>query len=203
MNNIVRKRNPGEPVTIPNGLPKIIYRGKLGAIVQFPVLQDLGFGYQEKTFEKFSRPPGTRLIIVKDEKILLNKEHRLESEGYDWRLPGGKVFDLFEEYEGYIGSEVPKDLILNGARKELREETGLDSEVLNIFDRQICGASVEWDLYYVVAKDVKDFVLEGHNEGEDIDDSRWFSFSEVREMCQSGVIQEGRSVAVLIKFIKD
>lgn len=207
---IIRERKPNEPLTIPHGEPIIVARGKLGAIVQFPVLQDRGHGYEEMTFEKYSRPPGTRLIILRDNKILLNKERRLElvlggnsdtASHVDWRLPGGKVFDSFSEYESHIGQEVPQDKILAGARKELQEEAHLDTEDLVIFDKSVCGSSVEWDLYYVIARDAKEFHLPDHNEGEEIEDNGWFTFSEIEAMCKRGDIQEGRSVAVLLKFI--
>jgi len=208
---IVRKRQPGEPLTIPHGKPKIVFRGKLGAMVQFPVLQDRGHGYEKMTFEKFSRPPGTRLIIIRDNKILLNKERRLElvlgsnnsntSSHVDWRLPGGKVFDSFDEYEQYLGKEIPWKKIIAGARKELQEEAHLDTNNLEIFDKSVCGSSIEWDLYYYVARDTQEFHLSDHNEGEEIEESTWFTFSEIETMCKRGDIQEGRSVAVLMKFI--
>ncbi len=201
MKKIVRQRQPDELLTIPNGKPQIVHRGRLGAMVAFPVLQDRGEGYIDLVFEKFSRPPGTRLIAVRDNKILLNKEHRLETDGFDWRLPGGKVFDSFEEYETYLGTEVPSEKIIGGARKELQEEAHLDTDNLTIFDKSICGSSVEWDLYYVIARDVIDFHLENHNEGEEIEEHRWCTFDEIESMCRSGEINEGRSVAVLLKFI--
>ena len=201
MKKIIRQRNEGELLTIPNGEPTVVYRGRLGAMVEFPVLQDRGEGYIELVFEKFCRPPGTRIIAVRDDKILLNKEHRLETDGFDWRLPGGKVFDTFEEYEEFLGENVPTEKIIDGARKELQEEAHLDTSHLEIFDKSICGSSVEWDLYYVIARDTVDFHLENHNEGEEIEEHRWCSFEEIESMCRSGEISEGRSVAVLLKFI--
>jgi 8-oxo-dGTP pyrophosphatase MutT (NUDIX family) len=201
MKEIVRQRNDGEPLTIPNGEPTVVHKGRLGAMVAFPVLQDRGEGYIEMTFEKFCRPPGTRLIAVRDNKILLNKEHRLETNGFDWRLPGGKVFDSFEEYEPFLGTKVPVEKIIAGARKELQEEAHLDTDDLTIFDRSICGSSVEWDLYYVVAQHTTDFHLKDHNEGEEIEEHQWFTFDEIEKMCKSGNINEGRSVAILMKFI--
>jgi ADP-ribose pyrophosphatase YjhB (NUDIX family) len=194
---------------MPNGDPNIVHRGRLGAMVEFPVLQDRGKGYVELVFEKFCRPPGTRLIALRDNKILLNKERRLElslagddePSKFDWRLPGGKVFDSFDEYEQYLGKDVPEEKIIEGARKELQEEAHLDTDNLTIFDRSVCGSSVEWDLYYVVAQDTVDFHLKDHNEGEEIEEHSWFTFSEIESMCRSGEINEGRSVAVLMRFI--
>ncbi len=43
-------------------------------------------------FETAVRSPGVRLIIVKDNQMLITKEFRGELDDYDYRLPGGKVF---------------------------------------------------------------------------------------------------------------
>ena len=104
MSQIIRSRNPDEPKIMPNGEPIIFSEGRIGAIVKFPVLVDEGEGYVEKTFEKFVRSPGTRIIAVRDNTIYLQKEARMEQNGaFDWRLPGGKVVDTFEEYKQYFG----------------------------------------------------------------------------------------------------
>lgn len=47
------------------------------------------------------RPPGIRALIVNKEKkqILLSKEFRYELNNWDYRLPGGKVFDSLNDYK--------------------------------------------------------------------------------------------------------
>ncbi len=186
---------------IQNGDPKILSEGTLGAIVGFPVLVDSGNGHKEKMFERFVRPPGTRIIALKDNKIFLQKEYRLESaNGFDWRLPGGKVVDSFSEYKEFIGKEIPNNIILEAGRKELREEAKLDTEDLKIFKKSICGASVEWDLYYILAENITLF-KHSHDEGEEIIDGKWFSFDEILTMCKNGEIDEDRTVSALYQFI--
>lgn len=187
---------------IPNGDPFIIAEGKLGAIVGLPMLVDSGNGHTEKTFERFVRPPGTRIIALRDKTIFLQKEHRLEAKnGFDWRLPGGKVVDNFTEYKEYLGKTMPDNRIIEAGRKELQEEAKLDSNSTTIFKKSVCGASVEWDLYYLIATDVVDHV-NYHDEGEEIIDGKWFSFDEVRQMCLNGNIDEDRTVATLYQFIE-
>lgn len=200
--HIFRVRQAGEPNIIPNGDAVIEYRGKIGALVTYPVLVDFGDGYIEKTFEKFVRPPGTRIIAVEDGKILLNKERRLEIDGFDWRLPGGKVFDTFEEFEPYIGEEhvISEQVILEAATKELHEEAHLRTNSLALFDTRACGATVTWDLHYVVAQDLTEDIST-HEEGEEVADSKWCTYDEIETMCKNGEIQEGRTVAVLLKYI--
>ncbi len=200
MNPIVRKRETHERKIIPNGEPRIKSHGRLGAIIEFPMLVDSGEGYVEKNFEQFVRPPGTRIIAVKDEKIFLQKEHRLEAKnGFDWRLPGGKVVDSFEEYEKYIGKEMPEDIIIAAGKRELEEEANLTAKSLRIFKKSRCGASVEWDLYYIIAEEIES-AEHIHDEGEEITDRKWFSYTEIMTMCQNGDIDEDRTIATLYQY---
>lgn len=199
---IVRLRQSTERKIIPNGQAVIFAEGKIGALVRFPVLVDEGRGYVAKEFEKFVRPPGTRIIALKDKAIYLQKELRLENEGFDWRLPGGKVVDTFKEYKTYLDTPVPETMIIEAARKELYEEAWLQAEQYTIFAKKNCGATVEWDLYYVVAKGITESTKESaHAEGEEIADSRWVSVEEVVKMIKEGTISEGRTAATLLEFI--
>jgi len=166
------------------------------------MLVDMGQGFIEKKFERFVRPPGTRIIAIKENKIYLQKEHRLETNNaFDWRLPGGKVIDSFAEFKEFIGKEIPQDLIFAAGKKELQEEAKLDCETMELFKKSSCGASVEWDLYYLVAKNIQTHEHE-HNEGEEIVDGKWFSSEEILAMCDLGEIDEDRTVAVLHQLIR-
>lgn len=199
--SIVRQRNEGERKMIANGEMSIIAEGRLGAIIRFPMLVDMGQGYVAKDFERFVRPPGTRIIALKDRKIYLQKEHRLETNNaFDWRLPGGKVVDSFAEYKQYIGNPIPNEVIIEAGKKELYEEAKLAAEKLSILKKSPCGASVEWDLYYLLAENISE-TDHAHDEGEEIIDGKWFSFDEILQMCKNGDIDEDRTVATLYQFI--
>ena len=188
----------------PNGEAEIEYEARIGAIVKFPMLEDRGSGYVKSLdFEKYVRAPGTRIIAIRDQKIYLQKEMRTETGyKYDWRLPGGKVFDKFKDYKQYISTEIPEEKIIEAARKELQEEAGLDAGKMKILTKKVCGATVLWDLYYILAKDLVDYDLgHEHDEAEEMEQSDWFDYKKVREMCESGEIGEGRTVAVLVQFL--
>ena len=78
-------------------LPEEIFAaGKLFELVHLP--QPDG-----RVFELARRAPGVRLIICdrQNKTILLTKEFRQELDGWDYRLPGGKVFDSLDEYEAF------------------------------------------------------------------------------------------------------
>ncbi|MEK7619000.1 MAG: NUDIX domain-containing protein, partial [Patescibacteria group bacterium] len=155
----------------------------------------------KRVLEKVRRSPGVRLIITTDDhKFVLTKELRKEVGGYDIRLPGGKVFDTLDEYRAACNArENLLEKAEAAARKEAREEVGIEIEKLRYLTTSTCGATVEWDLYYF---QVEKFVeLEGQNLelGEDINVIKVHR-DEVLQMCLDGRIGEDRSVAVLLRY---
>ena len=81
---------------------------------------------------------GTGAIILQRDRILLIERGHAPLEGY-WSLPGG-VLDVGE-------------LLRDGVRREVREETGLEIEpmgVVEIFERIIRDAQGRPEYHYVV-----------------------------------------------------
>ncbi len=173
-------------------MKKIMFSGKI-----FQILEE-----QEGKiiFEFARRSPGVRLLIVRGETILLTKEFRREINGYDYRLPGGKVFGTMNEYEAASESEI-KEYAKKAAIKECREETGIVAKKIKLMEISHAGATVLWDLYYFLVEE-----FEQHPEGQKLEHGEdisvvWKSFEEVKELCLKKEIQEDRSVAVLLRFI--
>ena len=133
-------------IPVPVGDEAIAYRERMIEIVT----QQMRVGSEEIVFEKARRSPGTRLLITSpDHNILLTREYRGEVGGWDYRLPGGKVFDSLEEYSEAVRSGV--DLLeksKQAAQKEALEEVGATVEDINYLYTSRCGATVEWDLHY-------------------------------------------------------
>jgi ADP-ribose pyrophosphatase len=182
----------------PAGPEKIVYQGKLFEVVEQPMNVDSKI----KNFEYARRAPGTRIIIIKDNKILITKEHRHEHKDYDYRLPGGKVFDSLKEYNLAVSNKT--DLIKSAtiaAKKECYEEVGIIVNNLDLFKVTKAGATIKWDLYYFVTSDFKESA-KGQNldEGEVIK-PHWFTFDKVKQLCIHGKMKEYRSVGVLLSFL--
>lgn len=72
-------------------------------------------------FEIARRAPGVRLIITdkEQEKLLLTREFRQELQDWDYRLPGGKVFDTLEEYSKFRDSG--GDMVLELAKRRRKK----------------------------------------------------------------------------------
>jgi len=173
---------------------KIVYQGKLFEIVQ----KDVWW----KVFEIARRAPGIRLLVIDGDKILLTKEWRHEHWTYDYRLPGGKVFDTLEEFNRCLFEW--KDMLSfveAAAKEECEQEAWILAHDLRLLSVSKAGATVEWDLYY--------FVVEKFNrspEGQSLEDGEdisveWKTKEEVKQLCLDGLIMEDRTVGILLKFL--
>ena len=173
----------------------IVFSGKIGEVIH--TVQPDG-----RLFEKFCRPPGSRLIIISPQnKILITKEFRDETNNYDLRLPGGKVCDTLDEYNKLReNSEDIQEAARAGAIKEAREEAGIIINNLEFITKATAGATVEWDLYYFLIKD-----YEEHPEGQSLEAGEdisivWMSIDEIKKAIKNGQMQEWRSVGVLLSL---
>lgn len=185
-------------------IPQEQYRGRLVRIATQRMRFSDG---TEKTFEFAERPPGVRILVTDGKNILLTKEWRSENQSWDYRLPGGKVFDTLDEYLLYkeMSSTDLRQLSLLAAQKELKEETllNLPLESFKYLHYSICGATIIWDLHYFLAEAPKQ-ELEKFNittsEGEQTH-PRWFNYADAKSLCLKGDIQEDRTAAVLLRYL--
>ena len=184
-------------------MEKILYQGKIVEVVHFDVEQ----AGKKMVFEKARRSPGVRLIIPGEKTILISKEDRQEVGGYDYRLPGGKVFDTLEEYNQALASGVDMtEAAKKAAIKEAREEVHIDVQDLTFFHRSICGTTMEWDLYYFVVNKYEPVDREvvaaerTVEEAEDID-AQFIDETKVKAMCLDGSMSEERSALVLLRYL--
>lgn len=151
-------------------------------------------------FERARRPPGVRVLITKDEKILLSREYRREQGKYDYRLPGGKVIDTIAEMRAFDGDIITE--ATDAAMREAREEAGVVIRHHELIHTSHCGANIEWDLYYFLATDFDETgEHERDDEGESDLTTAWYTFDEVRAKILANEMSEDRSVAVILKWM--
>jgi 8-oxo-dGTP pyrophosphatase MutT (NUDIX family) len=177
-------------------MEKITHQGKIIEVVQ----ETIDENGKTKVFEFARRSPGTRLIIPSGDKIFITKEFRREVKGYDYRLPGGKVYDTLEEYNKALESGVNIEAAAKRAAiKEAKEEVGIEVKDIALIHKSVCGATVVWDLFYFV---VNDFTQTQQNleEGEEIQ-IELIGREELKKMCLDGLVGEERSALVLLRFL--
>ncbi len=182
----------------PTSSEEIVYKGKLIEIVH----RKMKAGDKEFTIELARRAPGTRLIIVKENKILLTKEYRMKLKEWDTRLPGGKVFDSLNEYNEFLksGKDI-KEAAKTAAKKEALEEVEIIANNLSFFAISPCGATIVWDLYYFVVTSFEESKKGQHLETGEYIKIEWVNFEDVKKMCLDGTIQEGRTSTILLRFL--
>lgn len=159
-----------------------------------------------RVFEVARRAPGVRLIIADEteQKVLLTREFRRELNAWDYRLPGGKVFDTLEEYRQFrqTGQDVAIPA-MQKAKEEGLEEAGIIVNDVKLFKKSTLGATVEWDLYVF---EVTDWELSSEGQkleaGEDIEADQWFAYAEIEQMILSGAMQEERIALILLQWIR-
>lgn len=149
------------------------------------------------------RSPGIRALIINDKnEILLSREYRYELADWDFRLPGGKVFDSLEDYKSSLKNDTVMEHVIETVPKEVHEEVGLVVENPKLIKVSKDGASVIWDLYYF---EIRNFEKASDGtqleENEIVDGYKWYSFDKVIEMCRENKIHEDRTVGVLLTYI--
>ena len=175
---------------------EIVYQGKLIALERL----------SGKWYERAVRPPWVRLILKNNEgKILLTREHRMELDDFDYRLPGGKVFDDLESYlQVRWDEETLETKVIEAAKAEAKEECWIEElQDLKIIHTSKAWATVEWTLYYISWEIVThswqqalhgDELVHGIEVG-------FYTPSEIQTMIREGKMNEERSVAVLSRYI--
>lgn len=171
----------------------------------------------KKTFQYVRRSPGVRILTISGNKMLITCEWRTEANSWDFRLPGGKVFDKISEYDQFLSSQAETLSAASTAKRESIEEFGKKiaakelSEECGIVVNPVslrhvytsrCGATVEWDLLYYEAQHQYDHSALSHlsHEGERVI-MQWLNFDTVLDLCLKGVIGEDRTAALLMRYI--
>jgi ribose 1,5-bisphosphokinase PhnN/8-oxo-dGTP pyrophosphatase MutT (NUDIX family) len=160
-----------------------------------------------KVFESVSRSPGIRAFIRSSDSILLTKEWREEHGKWDYRLPGGKLFETSVEYSRFRKEETSPRALEEKAKetacREILEEVGMTlvPERMNLETLSKCGSIIDWDLYFFsvsVNPSERQSASIVTAESETVK-NEWFTPEQVKDMCLSGAISEDRTVAFLLK----
>ncbi len=184
---------------IPLEEPKEVYSGKIVGVRR----QLMKEPTRTLEYEWAYRSPGTRALIVKDNKILMIHEYRPAQKGYDYRIPGGKVFETLDEYEEAL--EKGQEYIEQAAEKriitECLEEAGIVAKKVKHIHTSTCGATMRWDLFCFRIEEFEEHPKGQHLDHGEIIEPTWKTFDEVEQMCLNKQIKEDRTVALLLRFI--
>jgi 8-oxo-dGTP pyrophosphatase MutT (NUDIX family) len=159
-------------------------------------------------FERVLRIPGSRIIIVREGKVLLSIEKRNELGGKaDHRLPGGKVFGTIDEFQQYMseGKDIVEASRASIAREAL-EEVGVVVDPTKLIYQyvDVLGATCSWDLHYWATEDFE-FHADGaqfqETEAEEIEGFVWLSFADACKLALDKTqFSESRSAIALLTY---
>ncbi len=121
--------------------------------------------------------------INKENEIYLIYSFSYPAQSWQWELPGG----------GSDGEE-----IIQASKRELAEETGIVAdEWIELPTTRVCDGLMTEKMHTLIAKGL-DFQPKIESEDSNsIEKGQFFSFNTVREMVQSGEIDEGQSITAL------
>lgn len=130
---------------------KKVYDGRLFEVYEW---EQKEFDGGIKTYSGVLRRPTVQIIAVHENKIVLLKESQaLEMNKIS--IPGGQVED----------GEEPK----TAALRELKEETGMEPEEMNLWREWEFTPGIQWTSYYFIAKNCKKVSKLNPDSGELID----------------------------------
>lgn len=174
---------------------EIVFQWKIIEVIH----QTVTIGNKELVFEIARRSPGVRLIICDKNKILLTREFRKELKWFDYRLPGGKVFNTLVEYTKHKKNIKKYSLI--AAKHECEEETWLIAQDIQLYHISTAWATIERDLhYYVITKFISHPKWQQLELWENIT-VEWKTKKEVLSLIKKWEMHEDRSVGVLLKYL--
>lgn len=180
------------------GKTGIMYKNKYIIVVNDPVQFPNGkygtyiriVGSNQKSYVG-----GSVLLIVNAEnEILLQKQYRYNTNYWSWECPRG-FMESNEE-------------VLEGAKRELKEECNIDANELNInisplgYIQPNNGILSEEDMIYLVRVDSKKLQnIHNNDVKESISQHEWFSLEKITEMVKNNEIRDGFTLAAIYKYI--
>ena len=134
--------------------------------------------------------------------MLLTREFRNELNAWNYRLPGGKVFDTLADYQKFLKSGEDVRIVADKkAVEESSEEAGIRVDSLDYIETSTLGSTVEWDLYVYVSSNWIKAEGQSLEEGEQIETDNWFTFAEAEKMILNGEVREERIALILLKWL--
>lgn len=150
---------------------KKVFSGVLFEVYQWP--QKMFDGTIE-TFEMLRREDTAEVIAIKDGKIMIQEQEQPNKPLF-LSLPGGRI-----PYD-----EDP----LDGAKRELLEETGFTSDDWSLYRSVQPSHKLEWRIHVYVAKNCEYLQMPQLDPGERIN-IRWVTLDELIDLVDAGKLTQ-------------
>lgn len=167
-----------------NSIPphaKMVFKGKIFEVWQW---EQTMFDGSVQTFERLKRPDTARAIAIIGDRILIQDQRQPDKAETFPSLPGGRV----EE------GETP----LEGAKRELLEETGYRSDDWELWHEIMPVGKMEWTVYTYVARNCKFVQQPQLDAGEEIT-TKLLDFDEFLLLADDPSFYEPELVCKMIR----
>lgn len=143
---------------------KLVFKGKIFEVYQW---EQEGYDGSVHVFEKLKRPDTVVVIpVLEDGRILMTRQEQ----------PGKAPFDAL------VGGRVDEgEDVLDGAKRELLEETGCVSEEWELFFSEQPVSKIEWSVFYFIARNCKKMAEQSLDGAEkvELEEKTWDEFVEI------------------------
>ncbi len=133
---------PHQPVIKPWRTPpknaRLVYKGRIFSVYQW---QQKMFDGRHVTYEALWRPASVNIVATVGRKILVTRERTPGTRGWYWGMPGGRAKE----------GETP----LQGAKRELLEETGYVSHDWKLLGTERAWSVSRWESCWYLARNCK------------------------------------------------
>lgn len=146
---------------------KLVFRGVLFDVYQW---QQKMFDGSVQTFEMLKRADTAEIIAIKDGKIMLQEQEQPNKPTF-LCLPGGRI----EENEE----------LLDGAKRELLEESGFVSENWSLYHSVKPLSKMDWRIHVFIARDCE-FKQDPHLDAGEKIQIQWVTLDELIDLIDSG-----------------
>lgn len=160
----MREYIPKDAHLVPDNAKKV-FQGEIYNVYQWP--QKL-FDGSMATFEMVSRPDTVKVIAVKNDKIVIVKQRQPNLDWY-YDFPSGRHDDT-------------RETELDAAKRELREETGMQFRNWRLIDVKQPFIKIDWLVYTFLATDFIDQGAQELDAGEEIEVME-LSFDEAKRLA--------------------
>jgi len=172
----------------PQGLPANAKRVFEGVIFDVYQWQQQMFDGSFETFEKLTRPDNVTILATVGQKIILLKEKQPDSPDYFFTLPTGRV-------------DKPGEEALLAAKRELKEETGYQSNDWVLFKKLSARYKLIFNQHIFIAKECKLVGSPQLDVGENISVG-FMSFDELFAGLEEERIDLGQMLLIELMKIK-
>lgn len=164
---------------------EIVYEGRVFGIRRDEVIEPTGV----RTTREMITHPGSVVVlpVLADGRVLLIQQYRYAARQFLWELVAGRID--------------PGETPVEGAARELKEETGYSAKKLKVFLQFFpTPGFLEEKMYLLLAEGLMAGKAEPEEDEKII--ARWYTHKELDEMLREKKLQDAKTIAGILYYLR-